>query len=202
MIRMRSILLAALGVTLMTAALAAVAPGQPAPDFTLTGIDGKQYKLSDFRGKNVVLEWFNSECPFVQKHYESGNMQGLQSRYVGKGVIWLAINSTNPHHSNYRDPTRSQAILKDWKSSPTAFLLDPEGKVGMAYSARTTPHMYIIDPTGKLLYMGGIDDRPTASQRDISGAKNYVAVALDQVLAGKTVSENNTRPYGCSIKYP
>lgn len=180
---------------------AGVAPGQPAPDFSLTGIDGKPYRLSDFRGKHVVLEWFNSECPFVQKHYESGNMQGLQSRYTGKGVIWLGINSTSPKHSNYRDAARSRAILQEWKSSPSAFLLDPDGKVGTAYSARTTPHMFIVDPAGTLVYMGGIDNKPSTSPRDIPGARNYVAAALDQVLAGQPVPENNTRPYGCSIKY-
>jgi peroxiredoxin len=182
-------------------AAAAVAPGQPAPDFSLTGIDGKSYKLSDFRGKHVVIEWFNSECPFVQKHYESGNMQGLQARYMAKGVVWVGINSTSPRHSNYRDAARSQGILKAWKFAPSAFLLDPDGKVGTAYAARTTPHMYIVDPAGKLIYMGGIDDKPSTSARDIPGARNHVAAALDQALAGLPVSESSTRPYGCSIKY-
>jgi peroxiredoxin len=197
----RTTLIATLALFFITAANAALAPGQAAPDFTLTGIDGKRYKLSDFRGKLVVLEWFNSECPFVQKHYESGNMQKLQSKYVGKGIVWLGINSTSPKHSNYRDPARSQAILQEWKSTPSAFLLDPDGKVGLAYGARTTPHMYIVDPTGKLIYMGGIDDKPSSSQRDIPDAKNYVAVALDETLGGKTIANSNTRPYGCSIKY-
>lgn len=197
----RRMLIAALSLGFVAAAYAALSPGQPAPDFTLSGIDGKQYKLSDFRGKLVVLEWFNSECPFVQKHYESGNMQSLQAKYAGKGIVWLGINSTSPQHSNYRDASRSQAILKEWKSTPAAFLLDPDGKVGQAYGARTTPHMYVVDPAGKLVYMGGIDDKPSASQRDIATAKNYVAAALDELLAGRTVSQNNTRPYGCSIKY-
>jgi len=185
----------------VAAAQAAPAPGEAAPDFTLTGIDGKQYRLSDFRGKLVVLEWFNSECPFVQKHYESGNMQGLQARYAAKGVAWVGINSTSPRHANYRDPARSRAILKEWNASPGVFLLDPDGRVGRTYGARTTPHMYIIDPVGKLAYMGGIDDRPSVSQRDIPGARNYVAAALDELLSGKPVSESNTRPYGCSVKY-
>lgn len=197
----RRMLIAALSLGFVAAAYAALSPGQPAPDFTLSGIDGKQYKLSDFRGKLVVLEWFNSECPFVQKHYESGNMQSLQAKYAGKGIVWLGINSTSPQHSNYRDASRSQAILKEWKSTPAAFLLDPDGKVGQAYGARTTPHMYVVDPAGKLVYMGGIDDKPSASQRDIATAKNYVAAALDELLAGRAVSQNNTRPYGCSIKY-
>jgi peroxiredoxin len=197
----RKTLLAIVGLGCFGIAQAALAPGQPAPDFTLTGIDGKQHKLSDFRGKVVVLEWFNSECPFVQKHYESGNMQGLQARYSAKGVVWVGINSTNPRHSNYRDPARSRAILKEWKSSPSVFLLDPDGNVGQAYGARTTPHMYIVDPAGRLAYMGGIDDKASISQRDIPSARNYVAAALDEMLAGKAVSQTNTRPYGCSIKY-
>ncbi len=183
------------------AAHAAVTPGQPAPAFALTGIDGKPVKLAYYRGKYVVLEWFNSECPFVQKHYESGNMQALQAKYGAKGVVWLGINSTSPKHSNYRDPQRSAAILSDWKSSPTAFLLDPDGKVGQQYGARTTPHMYIVDPKGTLVYVGGIDDKPSISPRDIPNSKNYVAAALDELLAGGKVSEANTRPYGCSVKY-
>ncbi len=186
---------------LIAGARAAVMPGANAPDFTLQSIDGKSVSLSQFRGKYVVLEWFNSECPFVQKHYESGNMQKLQAKYTADGVVWLAINSTNPDHSNYRNPERSREIVAQWKAVPTALLLDPEGGVGQAYDARTTPHMYIIDPQGKLVYRGGIDDKPSFSQRDIPGAKNYVAVALDELLNGQAVSENNTRPYGCSIKY-
>ena len=182
-------------------AYAAVTPGATAPDFTLTAIDGKTVTLSQFRGKYVVLEWFNSECPFVQKHYTSGNMQKLQSEYTSKGIVWLAINSTTPEHSNYRDAKRSTDIVSQWKANPTALLLDPEGGVGQAYDARTTPHMYIIDPQGKLVYRGGIDDKPSFSTRDIPDAKNYVAVALDELLSGKTVSENDTRPYGCSVKY-
>jgi peroxiredoxin len=194
-------LLGALMGAVAFAAQAAVAPGQPAPDFSLTDINGKAQKLSDYRGKYVVLEWFNSECPFVQKHYESGNMQGLQSKFTGRDVVWLGINSTSPKHSNYRDPARSQAILKEWKSSPTAFLLDPDGKVGQQYSARTTPHMYVIDPKGTLVYVGGIDDKPSISTRDIPGAKNYVAAALDEALAGKKVGTPSATPYGCSVKY-
>jgi peroxiredoxin len=180
---------------------AAVTPGATAPDFTLTAVDGKPVSLSQFRGKYVVLEWFNSECPFVQKHYTSGNMQKLQSRYTSEGIVWLAINSTNPEHSNYRDPQRSREIMSQWKGSPTALLLDPEGGVGRAYEARTTPHMYIIDPQGKLVYRGGIDDKPSFSPRDIPDSRNYVATALDELLAGKPVNENDTRPYGCSVKY-
>ena len=185
----------------VSAAQAAVAPGQAAPEFSLVDINGKAQKLSDYRGKYVVLEWFNSECPFVQKHYESGNMQALQARYTQKGVVWLGINSTSPRHSNYRDPARSKSILNEWKSVPTAFVLDPDGKVGKQYSARTTPHMYVIDPKGMLVYVGGIDDKPSTSQRDIATAKNLVAAALDQSLGGKTVATPSAMPYGCSVKY-
>jgi peroxiredoxin len=186
---------------LVSAAQAAVAPGQAAPEFSLVDINGRVQKLSDYRGKYVVLEWFNSECPFVQKHYESGNMQALQARYTQKGVAWLGINSTSPRHSNYRDPARSQAILKEWKSAPTAFVLDPDGKVGKQYGARTTPHMYVIDPKGTLVYVGGIDDRPSTSQRDIATARNLVAAALDESLSGKPVGTPSAMPYGCSVKY-
>ncbi len=182
-------------------AQAGVASGQPAPEFSLVDISGKAQKLSDYRGKYVVLEWFNSECPFVQKHYESGNMQALQARYTQKGVVWLGINSTSPNHSNYRDAARSQAILKQWKSVPTAFALDPDGKVGMRYGARTTPHMYVIDPKGMLAYVGGIDDKPSISPRDIPTVRNLVAAALDDALSGKTVSTPSAPPYGCSVKY-
>jgi peroxiredoxin len=185
----------------VSVAQAAVAPGQAAPEFSLVDINRKVQKLSDYRGKYVVLEWFNSECPFVQKHYESGNMQALQARYTQKGVVWLGINSTSPRHSNYRDPARSQAILKEWKSAPTAFVLDPDGKVGKQYGARTTPHMYVIDPNGTLVYVGGIDDKPSISKRDITTAKNLVAAALDESLSGKPVGTPSAMPYGCSVKY-
>jgi len=187
--------------SLVSLVQAAAAPGQAAPEFSLVDINGKMQKLSDYRGKYVVLEWFNSECPFVQKHYESGNMQSLQARYTQKGVVWLGVNSTSPRHSNYRDPVRSQAILKDWKSAPTAFVLDPDGKVGKQYGARTTPHMYVIDPKGTLVYVGGIDDKPSTSPRDIPTAKNLVSAALDESLGGKPVGTPSAMPYGCSVKY-
>jgi peroxiredoxin len=182
-------------------ALAAAAPGQPGTDFTLTDINGKARTLADLRGKYVVLEWFNSECPFVQKHYESGNMQGLQKQYTGKGVVWLAINSTNPGHSNYRDEARSAQIVKEWKMVPTALSLDKDGKVGQAYGARTTPHMFVIDPNGTVIFAGGIDDKASFSPADVKSAKNFVAAALDESMAGKPVSTPSARPYGCSVKY-
>ena len=199
--RLVAALLAMSMASLVSLAQAAAAPGQAAPEFSLVDINGKTQKLSDYRGKYVVLEWFNSECPFVQKHYESGNMQSLQTRYTQKGVVWLGVNSTSPRHSNFRDPVRSQAILKDWKSAPTAFVLDPDGKVGKQYGARTTPHMYVIDPKGTLVYVGGIDDKPSTSPRDIPTAKNLVAAALEESLGGKPVGTPSAMPYGCSVKY-
>ena len=196
-----AMLLAVAMAALVCAAQAAVAPGQAAPAFSLVDINGKAQKLADYRGKYVVLEWFNSECPFVQKHYESANMQALQARYMQKGVVWLGINSTSPRHSNYRDPARSQAILRQWKSAPSAFALDADGEVGRQYGARTTPHMYVIGPKGTLIYAGGIDDKPSTSQRDIPTAKNLVAAALDESLSGKPVGTPSAMPYGCSVKY-
>lgn len=182
-------------------AFAAVAAGQSAPDFTLTDISGKQRSLAEYKGKYVVLEWFNSECPFVQKHYESSNMQSLQKKYGGKGVVWLTINSTSPDSSNYRSPAQSQQIARDWSINSAAFMLDPDGKVGQAYGARTTPHMWVIDPQGKVIYSGGIDDKATYRPADVQGARNFVAAALDESMAGKPVAVPAAAPYGCSVKY-
>jgi peroxiredoxin len=183
------------------AALANVAAGAPAPDFTLTDIQGKPHKLSTYKGKYVVLEWFNSECPFVQKHYESGNMQSLQKKYGDKGVVWLVINSTTAESSNYRSPAQSQEIVNGWSMVPAALMLDTEGKVGQTYGARTTPQMWVVDPSGKVIYAGGIDDKPTFRTADVKGAKNYVAAALDESMAGKSVTTPAAAPYGCSVKY-
>ena len=192
----------ATGLTLAApAAFANVAAGQAAPEFALADIQGKPQKLSAYRGKYVVLEWFNSECPFVQKHYESGNMQSLQKKYGDKGVVWLTVNSTSPESSNYRDAARSQQIVKDWKINSTALMLDADGKVGQAYGARTTPHMWVIDPSGKVIFVGGIDDKATFRAADVKDARNFVAAALDESMAGKAVSVSAATPYGCSVKY-
>ena len=201
MIRLSTLAAAAILTLTAPAATANVAAGQSAPDFALADIQGKQQKLSAYRGKYVVLEWFNSECPFVQKHYDSGNMQSLQRRYVDKGVVWLTLNSTSPESSNYRDAARSQQIVKDWRINASALILDPEGKVGQAYGARTTPHMWVIDPAGKVIYTGGIDDKATFRAADLKDAKNFVAAALDESMAGKPVSVAAATPYGCSVKY-
>jgi peroxiredoxin len=182
-------------------AQANVSSGQMAPDFALTDIDGKQQKLSTYKGKYVVLEWFNSECPFVQKHYESGNMQALQKKFAGKGVVWLTINSTNPNSSNYRDPAGSREIAKSWKLHSAALMLDSDGKVGRMFGATATPHMWVIEPSGKVIYAGAIDDKASFRQDDVKTAKNFVASALEESLAGRPIGVAAAPAYGCSIKY-
>lgn len=175
--------------------------GQSAPDFTLQDVNGKTVKLSDYRGRHVVLEWNNPGCPFVMKHYRSGNMQALQKEAAAKNVVWLAINSTETGHGDYLSPTQLDRWMKEQRAAPGATLMDEDGKVGRAYGARTTPHMYIVDPQGRLIYAGGIDSIPSARIEDIKTAINYVRTGMAEALAGKPVSQASTRPYGCSIKY-
>jgi alkyl hydroperoxide reductase subunit AhpC len=179
----------------------AAAPGQPAPDFTLTGTDGKPVKLSDSKGKWVVLEWVNPGCPYVQKHYDSNNMQSLQKEYGGKEVVWLTVNSTKPSHGDYMKPAELQGWMSKKGGAPRAVLMDENGKVGRAYDARTTPHMYIVDPAGKLVYAGAIDDKRSTNVADVKTAKNYVRAALGEAMAGKPVSTASTTAYGCTVKY-
>lgn len=200
---MRTLSRCALLMTMLAggAALANAVPGMPAKDFTLKDVTGKTVHLADFKGKYVVLEWFNQGCPFVQKHYESGNMQNLQQTYTGKGVVWLAISSTNPKSGDYRDPQAAQGVMREWKMNPTAFMLDEDGTVGRTWGARATPHMFVVDPAGKVIYAGAIDDKATWRQEDVRTAKNYVAAALDEAMAGKPVTTANTAAYGCSVKY-
>ena len=191
-------------VALFAAAPAAAAPaaiGKPAPVFALPDASDKPLKLSDYAGKYVVLEWTNPDCPFVQKHYNSGNMPGLQGEAGGKDVVWLTINSTHPQHSEYKTPPVMKSWLASKNAKPAAMLFDRDGKVGTEYGARTTPHMYIIDPQGKLVYMGAIDDKRSTNLEDVKTAKNYVRAALDEAKAGKPVTLASTVPYGCSIKY-
>ncbi|RZI98830.1 MAG: thioredoxin family protein [Rubrivivax sp.] len=190
------------GATLLNGtAHAAATVGQAAPEFNLKDASGKSVKLSDFRGKHVVLEWTNPGCPFVQKHYNSGNMPATQKDATAKGVVWLAINSTEKASGDYLEPSRLSGWFGERKSAPTAVLMDEEGTAGHAYGARTTPHLYIVDPQGKLIYAGGIDSIASARADDIAKATNYVKQGLGEALAGKPVSEAVTRPYGCSIKY-
>jgi hypothetical protein len=198
---LRRALLALPALAFVAAAQAAPAVGQPAPDFTLKDANGKTVKLSDFRGKHVVLEWTNPGCPYVKKHYNSGNMPATQQEAMGKGAVWLAINSTEKDAYDYLEPPKLVAWMKERKSTPTATLMDEEGVAGRAYGARTTPHMYIVDPQGKLVYAGGIDSIPSSNADDIKKATNYVRQGLAEAMAGKPVSQATTRPYGCSIKY-
>jgi hypothetical protein len=189
-----------IAVTAPTAAFAAV-PGQAAPDFSLTTTDGKPAKLSDYKGKWVVLEWVNPGCPFVQRHYGSKNMQGLQKEYGGKEVVWLSINSTNPNNADYMKPADLGNWMKKEGGAPRATLMDEKGDAGRAYGARTTPQMVVINPDGKLLYNGAIDDKRFASVEDTKTAKNYVRAALTEGMAGKPVTVATSTPYGCSVKY-
>jgi peroxiredoxin len=189
--------------TLVVAASLHAAPavGQSAPDFTLRDPGGKTVKLSDFRGKHVVLEWTNPSCPYVRKHYDSGNMPATQKEAVDKGAVWLSIISTAKSSYEYLEPAKVAAWQKERKAQPTALLADEDGAAGKAYGARTTPHMYIVDPQGKLIYAGGIDSIPSSDPRDISKAVNHVRQGLNEALAGKPLSAAVTRPYGCSVKY-
>jgi peroxiredoxin len=175
--------------------------GKPAPDFAVTDSTGQTRKLSDFKGKTVVLEWTNHDCPYVVKHYGAGNMQALQKEAGKQGVVWLSVISSAKGEQGFVSGSQAEALTKDRGASPTAVLLDEDGKMGRAYDARTTPHMFVIDKNGNLAYMGGIDDKATTSSSDIAGAQNYVQAALKNVSAGQKVENAVTRPYGCSIKY-
>ncbi len=175
--------------------------GKKAPDFTLPDAAGVEHTLSDYEGKYVVLEWLNHDCPFVVKHYATGNMQMLQEKYRDQDVVWLSIISSAPGKQGHLEPDEAKKITRDKQAKPAAVLLDPEGTVGRAYDARVTPHMYIIDPDGMLRYMGAIDDRPTANHADVEGARNFVSEALDLLLEGRDVEVSSHQPYGCTVKY-
>jgi peroxiredoxin len=175
--------------------------GEPAPDFTLQGADGKSHALGSFKGKYVVLEWTNHDCPFVKKHYKSGNMQAQQKELTGKGAAWLTIVSSAPGKQGHVDAAKAAELTQSRNAAPTAVLFDPSGEVGRKYDAKTTPHMYVIAPDGKLIYMGGIDSIPSSDQDDIAKATPYVKVALAEAMAGKPVSNPATKPYGCAVKY-
>ncbi|MEO7598313.1 MAG: redoxin domain-containing protein [Opitutus sp.] len=180
---------------------AGVTIGQPAPDFTLRSIDGREHPLSSFKGRTVVLEWVNPECPFVMKHYRSGNIPKLQKSATTEGIIWLSINTGEPGAQGVFDAPRQAKWANSMKAAPTAYLRDPEGKVGRLYGAKTTPHMYVISPDGTLVYNGAIDSIRSANVDDIARAENYVASALSAVKAGKPVAKTTSQPYGCSVKY-
>ncbi|HEX4086089.1 MAG TPA: thioredoxin family protein [Chthoniobacteraceae bacterium] len=192
------VLLAAL---VSTIAFAEPVPGDSAPNFTLTDLQGHKHSLDDYKGKYVVLEWNNPECPFVHKHYDSGNMPRLQQEERAKGVVWLTINSAATGRQGDLSSDQIEKFLQDNHADPTAYLRDPKGTVGHLYGAKTTPDMYVINPEGKLIYEGGIDNKPTPDPADIPGATNYVRAALDEAMAGKPVAVATSRPYGCNVKY-
>jgi peroxiredoxin len=175
--------------------------GTPAPGFTATDSNGKTEALDQFRGKYVVLEWHNQGCPYTQKHYVSGNMQALQKEWTAKGVVWFTVISSAPGTQGYVTSNQENAYVQKMHAAPSAVLMDPSGKLGHLYNAKTTPDMYVIDPQGKLIYSGAIDSKPTPDPEDIQGAKNYVSDALTEAMAGKPVATPYTRSYGCSVKY-
>ena len=199
---MRALSCALVAASLVVApAMAAPQIGQPAPNFRLTDVNGRAVSLSDFRGKTVVIEWNNPECPFVRKHYGSGNMQKTQAAAKKEGVVWLSINSSAPGKQGHMNAAQAKEVVAAQKAQPTAYLLDPDGAVGKTYDAKTTPHMYIFNKSGALVYAGGIDDKPTPNPADVNGARNHVLAALAELKAGKAVSVPTSRPYGCSVKY-
>jgi len=186
---------------LSPSAQAAAVPGQPAPLFRATDVNGKPVSLDDFRGKTVVLEWNNPNCPFVQKHYSSGNMQSLQRRFAAGDVAWLAVNSTSETHPDYMAPEGLAAWFGQQNAAPTAVLMDSNGEIGRAYGAKVTPHMYIIDPKGTVIYAGAIDDKRSANPADVKTANNYVVAALTEMRSGSPVATASSSAYGCTIKY-
>jgi len=175
--------------------------GGAAPDFSAPDADGKTQSLSEYKGKYVVLEWFNPECPFVKKHYGGGNMQKLQKEFTDKGVVWLTVDSNAPGTEGNVTAEQAKKIMDSWKTHQTALLLDPESKIAKLYGAKNTPNMVVISPEGKIVYEGAIDSKATPNPADIPSSTNYVKNALDESLAGKPVSNAQTKPYGCSVKY-
>ena len=175
--------------------------GQPAPDFTAPDVQGKPVKLSDYKGKYVVLEWTNPDCPYVRRHYNSGNMPTLQKELGAKDVVWLTVNSTNQSSSEFKSPQDMAKWMAEKGASPKATLIDKDSSVGKLYDARTTPHMYVVDPQGKLIYAGAIDDKRWATEASTKSANNHVRAALGEAMAGKPVSVAATSPYGCTVKY-
>lgn len=198
---LRKSLLGSITVLVLLTAALAVKIGEPAPGFDAVDSHSKTRKLSDYKGKYVVLEWHNQGCPYTKKHYLSGNMQRLQKEWTQKGVAWLTVISSGPGKQGFVTPAQENEYVEKMHASPTAVLMDPAGTLGRLYDAKTTPQMFVIDPGGTLIYQGAIDDKPTSDQSDIAGAKNYVTAALTEAMAGKPVTEAATRPYGCSVKY-
>lgn len=194
-------LLVALALCIAPLLISAVKVGEAAPEFTASASNGKTYHLADYRGKYVVLEWHNNGCPYVGKHYNSGNMQKLQKQWTSRGVVWFTILSSAPGQQGYVSAGEENNYLAKMQAAPTAALLDPSGEIGHLYDAKTSPQMVVINPQGVVIYDGAIDDKPTTDLSDVPGATNYVNLALEQAMAGKRVETAATRPYGCSVKY-
>lgn len=193
--------LAILLVALAAPAFAAPTVGAPAPAFSGTDTQGKKVSLADAKGKYVVLEWHNQGCPFVAKHYDSGNMQRLQKELTGKGAVWYTVISSAPGKQGHVSGAEADAYVKKEGAAPTHVILDEDGAIGRLYGAKTTPHMFLIDDKGTLVYAGAIDDKPSTDKADVEGAKSYVRAAFDEAKAGKPVTTATTPPYGCSVKY-
>lgn len=195
---------AALAVSILGAAPVALADAElnkAAPAFSAVGADGKPVKLDAYKGKTVVLEWTNHECPYVKKHYESGNIPNLQKDAAGKGVVWLQVVSSAPGKQGHVDGATAQRLNASRKAAPAGIVLDPDGKIGKMYGAKTTPHIFIVNAAGQLVYKGGIDSIPTTDKDDLAKAENYVTAALTAISANKPVAKANTQPYGCAVKY-
>lgn len=194
--------LATLAIALVpVSARAQAVVGSQAPNFTATDSHGQTHSLNEYRGKYVVLEWHNHDCPYTRKHYVSGNMEALQREWTAKGVVWFTVISSAPGQQGYMTDAEENEYLEKMHADPTAVLIDPQGKLGRLFGAKTTPEMYVIDPEGKLIYEGAIDNRPTTDVSDINGADNYLSDALTEAIAGKPVEHPYTRSYGCSVKY-
>lgn len=186
---------------LLTQSVSAVEIGKPAPEFKASAADGKKYELANLKGQFVVLEWFNNDCPYVEKHYGSQNMQKLQKKFTDKKVVWLTVASSAPKKQGHLTADTAKTVMKERQSKATALLLDGDGTIGKLYGAKTTPHMFIIDPKGLLIYEGAIDDNSSSRASTIEGAKNYVDLALTEALAKKPLSNPSSKAYGCSVKY-
>lgn len=200
--KLRPALISGLIITIASVALLAEAKvGTTAPDFTLSTDQGVEHSLAQYRGSYVVLEWVNLDCPFVKKHYDSKNMQGLQKRFTKEGVVWLSISSSAKGKQGHLRGKELKQRLKKHDVAHTAYLVDTDGKVGKAFGAKTTPHMFVIDPEGVVIYAGAIDNKPSTKKEDVEGADNYVSAALTQALAGEEITTKATKPYGCSVKY-
>src|SRR5580704_15025264 len=197
----RNLLWGLVAAVLFTFSADAQKVGDPAPEFQATDSNGQVHKLSEYRGKFVVLEWHNNGCPYTRKHYESGNMQKLQKQWTGQGVVWFTVISSAPGKQGYIEANDENKYMATMGASPTAALLDPTGAIGHLYDAKTTPQMIVINPQGTIVYDGAIDNRPTDDVKDVPGATNYVNLALTQGISGHPVETAATRPYGCSVQY-